>query len=174
MMSIKTVNALSHYSDWTVGHVHSGALGWVAMISIGAIYMLIPRGLGLKQMASVRMIDLHFWVHTIGVVLYAASMWVSGIGQGLMSRAVNDDGTLTYAWIEIVKFTYPYYLIRLAGGLLCLSGMLIMAVNVVRTIRMAKTAHEGDPVLPAHPDNAIGGSHAPAPQPAPAPAPASA
>jgi cytochrome c oxidase cbb3-type subunit 1 len=167
MMSIKTVNALSHYSDWTVGHVHSGALGWVAMISIGAIYMLIPRCLGLKEMASVKMIDTHFWVHTIGVVLYAASMWVSGIGQGLMSRAVNDDGTLTYAWIEIVKFTYPYYLIRLGGGLLCLSGMLIMAVNVVRTIRLAQ-AHAGEPVLPAHPDNALGGSLAPSPTPAPA------
>jgi cytochrome c oxidase cbb3-type subunit 1 len=107
-------------------------------------------------------------VHTIGVVLYAASMWVSGIGQGLMSRAVNDDGTLTYAWIEIVKFTYPYYLIRLGGGLLCFSGMLLMAVNVVRTIRMAKTTHEGDPVLPAHPDNALdGGTHTPSPTPAP-------
>lgn len=168
MMSIKTVNALSHYSDWTVGHVHSGALGWVAMISIGAIYMLIPRCLGLKEMASVKMIDTHFWVHTVGVVLYAASMWVSGIGQGLMSRAVNDDGTLTYAWIEIVKFTYPYYLIRLGGGLLCFGGMLVMAVNVARTIRMAKTAHEGDPVLPAHPDNALGGgTHTPSPTPAP-------
>jgi cytochrome c oxidase cbb3-type subunit 1 len=152
MMSIKSVNALSHYSDWTIGHVHSGALGWVAMISIGAIYMLIPRCVGLKEMASTRMMDLHFWVHTIGVVLYAASMWVSGIGQGLMSRAVNDDGTLTYAWIEIVKFTYPYYLIRLGGGLLCLTGMLIMAVNVVRTVRMAQ-AHAAEPVLPAHPDN---------------------
>jgi cytochrome c oxidase cbb3-type subunit 1 len=164
MMSIKTVNALSHYSDWTVGHVHSGALGWVAMISIGAIYMLIPRCLGLKEMASVRMIDTHFWVHTIGVVLYAASMWVSGIGQGLMSRAVNDDGTLTYAWIEIVKFTYPYYLIRLGGGLLCLSGMLIMAVNVVRTVLLAHE-HSRDPIPLPHPDNTRGapGHEAPAP-----------
>src|SRR5690349_17473893 len=110
MMSIKTVNALSHYTDWTVGHVHSGALGWVAMISIGAIYMLIPRCLGLAKMASTKWIDVHFWLHTIGVVLYAASMWVSGIGQGLMSRATNADGTLTYAYIEIVKFTYPYYI----------------------------------------------------------------
>jgi cytochrome c oxidase cbb3-type subunit 1 len=161
MMSIKTVNALSHYSDWTVGHVHSGALGWVAMISIGAIYMLIPRTLGLKEMASVKLIDLHFWVHTIGVVLYAASMWVSGIGQGLMSRATNVDGTLTYAWIEIVKFTYPYYLIRLGGGLLCLTGMVIMAVNVVRTIRMAR-AHAGDPVPAVASDNLRDGAgHAP-------------
>ncbi len=138
MMSIKTVNALSHYTDWTVGHVHSGALGWVAMISIGSIYMLIPRGLGLKEMASTKLIDVHFWLHTIGVVLYAASMWVSGIGQGLMSRATNADGTLTYAFVEIVKFTYPYYLVRLSGGLLCLVGMIIMAVNVVRTYQLAR------------------------------------
>ncbi|MEO8161311.1 MAG: cbb3-type cytochrome c oxidase subunit I, partial [Arenimonas sp.] len=165
MMSIKTVNALSHYSDWTIGHVHSGALGWVAMISIGAIYMLIPRMLGLKQMASMRMIDLHFWVHTIGVVLYAASMWVSGIGQGLMSRATNADGTLTYAWIEIVKFTYPYYLIRFGGGLLCLSGMLIMAVNVARTFRMAQ-AHAGVPVPAAPADNSRDGHGHAAPAPA--------
>jgi cytochrome c oxidase cbb3-type subunit 1 len=109
-------------------------------------------------MASTKMIDTHFWVHTIGVVLYAASMWVSGIGQGLMSRAVNDDGTLTYAWIEIVKFTYPYYLIRLGGGLLCFSGMLIMAVNTVRTIRVAKEGHAGDPIPEPHPDNALGGA----------------
>jgi len=168
MMSIKTVNALSHYSDWTVGHVHSGALGWVAMISIGAIYMLIPRTIGLKEMASTKMIDIHFWVHTIGVVLYAASMWVSGIGQGLMSRAVNDDGTLTYAWIEIVKFTYPYYLIRLTGGLLCFSGMLIMAVNTVRTIRMASAEHAGVPIPPPHPDNALGAAPAHEAPPAPA------
>ena len=152
MMSIKTVNALSHYTDWTIGHVHSGALGWVAMITIGSIYMLIPRGLGLKQMASTKLIDLHFWVHTIGVVLYAASMWVSGIGQGLMSRATNADGTLTYAYVEIVKFTYPYYLVRLSGGLLCLIGMLVMAYNVIRTFQMAN-GDVASPVLPPAADS---------------------
>jgi cytochrome c oxidase cbb3-type subunit 1 len=137
MMSIKTVNALSHYTDWTIGHVHSGALGWVAMITIGATYMVVPRMLGLAQMASTRLIDVHFWVHTVGVVLYAAALWVAGIGQGLMSRALNPDGTLTYAFVEIVKFNYPYYAIRLLGGLLCLTGMVLMAVNVVRTFRLA-------------------------------------
>ena len=150
MMSIKSVNALSHYSDWTIGHVHSGALGWVAMISIGAIYMLIPKCVGLKQMASVKLIDQHFWVHTIGVVLYAASMWVSGIGQGLMSRATNLDGTLTYAWIEIVKFTYPYYLVRLVGGLLVLYGMALMVVNVYRTLQSARGVVENPVLEPAH------------------------
>ncbi|HWS39877.1 MAG TPA: cytochrome-c oxidase, cbb3-type subunit I [Arenimonas sp.] len=147
MMSIKTVNALSHYTDWTIGHVHSGALGWVAMISIGACYMLIPRVVGLKEMFSTKLIDTHFWVHTIGVVLYTVSMWISGIGQGLMSRATNPDGTLQYAFVEIVKFTYPYYLVRLLGGLLVLVGMLLMLYNMIKTMQQAK----GDfnvPVLP--------------------------
>src|SRR5687768_15015164 len=137
MMSIKTVNALSHYTDWTIGHVHSGALGWVAMITIGATYMVIPRMLGLAAMASTRLVNTHFWVHTVGVVLYAASLWVAGIGQGLMSRATNLDGTLTYAFVEIVKFNYPYYVIRMLGGALCLVGMVLMAVNVARTFRLA-------------------------------------
>jgi cytochrome c oxidase cbb3-type subunit 1 len=147
MMSIKTVNALSHYTDWTIGHVHSGALGWVAMISIGAMYMLIPRVVGLKQMYSTKLIDTHFWIHTIGVVLYTVSMWISGIGQGLMSRATNADGTLQYAFVEIVKFTYPYYLVRLLGGLLVLTGMLIMLYNMIKTLQEAKGEHVS-PVLP--------------------------
>jgi cytochrome c oxidase cbb3-type subunit 1 len=147
MMSIKTVNALSHYTDWTIGHVHSGALGWVAMISIGACYMLIPRVVGLKAMYSTKLIDTHFWIHTIGVVLYTVSMWISGIGQGLMSRATNPDGTLQYAFVEIVKFTYPYYLVRLLGGLLVLVGMLLMLYNMIKTMQQAKGEFV-DPVLP--------------------------
>ncbi len=147
MMSIKTVNALSHYTDWTIGHVHSGALGWVAMISIGAIYMLIPKCLGLKDMASMKLVDVHFWIHTIGVVLYTVSMWIAGIGQGLMARASNADGTLTYAFVEIVKFNYPYYFIRFLGGVLVITGMLIMVVNMVRTFQQAKGLVES-PVLP--------------------------
>ena len=122
MMSIKTVNALSHYTDWTVGHVHSGALGWVAMISIGSLYYLLPRLFGRTEMYSVKAITLHFWITTIGIVLYIASMWIAGVMQGLMWRAVNEDGTLTYTFVESVKATYPYYVIRLAGGLLVLSA----------------------------------------------------
>jgi cytochrome c oxidase cbb3-type subunit 1 len=118
--------------------VHSGALGWVAMISIGAIYMVIPRCLGLKDMASMKLVDLHFWIHTIGVVLYAASMWVAGIGQGLMARASNPDGSLTYAFVEIVRFNYPYYMIRFLGGVLVVAGMVIMVVNMVRTFQQAR------------------------------------
>ena len=134
MMSIKTVNALSHYTDWTVAHVHSGALGWVAFISIGSIYYLIPRLFGQVQMYSVRLINTHFWIATIGVVLYISSMWIAGVMQGLMWRATNPDGTLTYAFVESVKATYPYYSIRVLGGVLFLTGMLIMGYNVWRTI----------------------------------------
>ncbi|HET9699507.1 MAG TPA: cytochrome-c oxidase, cbb3-type subunit I [Burkholderiales bacterium] len=148
MMSIKTVNALSHYTDWTVGHVHSGALGWVAMISIGSLYYLLPRMVGKTEMYSVRLITLHFWVATIGVVLYIASMWIAGVMQGLMWRAFNPDGTLTYSFAEAVKAMYPYYGIRLLGGLMFLSGMLIMAYNTWKTLAGAK-AEDRVPVVPA-------------------------
>jgi cytochrome c oxidase cbb3-type subunit I len=140
MMSIKTVNALSHYTDWTVGHVHSGALGWVGFISMGALYHLIPRLYGKTRMHSVPAIELHFWVATIGIVLYIAAMWIAGVMQGLMWRAVNPDGTLVYTFVESVKATYPYYVVRLLGGLLYLGGMLIMAWNVVMTVRGSTAA----------------------------------
>ncbi|MDR2215722.1 MAG: cytochrome-c oxidase, cbb3-type subunit I [Nevskiaceae bacterium] len=139
MMSIKTVNSLSHYTDWTIGHVHSGALGWVAMISIGSLYALWPRLLGLKQMYSTKWIDTHFWIHTVGVVLYIASMWIAGVMQGMMSRATDPNGTLVYPeFISTLIETKPYYLIRLAGGVLCLIGMGLMLVNVLKTLQQAK------------------------------------
>ncbi|MEY4207559.1 MAG: cytochrome-c oxidase, cbb3-type subunit [Pseudomonadota bacterium] len=134
MMSIKTVNSLSHYTDWTVGHVHSGALGWVGLVSMGSIYYLLPRLSGKKEMWSTRLIEWHFWVATIGIVLYIAAMWIAGVMQGLMWRAVNADGTLTYTFVESVKATFPYYVIRLAGGGLYLAGMLIMAYNTFKTV----------------------------------------
>ena len=133
-MSIKTVNALSHYTDWTIGHVHSGALGWVAMVSIGAIYYLIPRLFGRIEMHSVKLINVHFWASTIGVVLYISALWIAGVMQGLMWRAVNADGTLTYSFAEAVKATYPYHMVRLLGGVIFLAGMLLMAYNVWKTI----------------------------------------
>ena len=145
MMSIKTVNALSHYTDWTVGHVHSGALGWVAMISIGAIYYLLPRLFGKPEMHSKKLIEAHFWIATIGIVLYIASMWIAGVMQGLMWRATNLDGTLTYSFVESVKATYPFWTIRLLGGLLFLSGMLIMAYNMFLTMAGGKAVNA--PVL---------------------------
>jgi len=151
MMSIKTVNALSHYTDWTVGHVHSGALGWVGLISIGALYHLIPRMFGRQQMYSTKAIELHFWVATIGIVLYIAAMWIAGVMQGLMWRAVNPDGTLVYSFVESVKATYPFYVIRFGGGLLYLGGMFIMAWNVWKTIANGKAVAQPIPaVSPAH------------------------
>lgn len=135
MMAIKTVNALSHYTDWTIGHVHSGALGWVAMVSIGALYHLIPALLGRKEMWSVKMVNMHFWMATIGTVLYIASMWVNGIMQGLMWRAFNADGTLTYSFVESVEASYPGHYVRVLGGSIFLLGMLFMAYNTFRTFQ---------------------------------------
>jgi cytochrome c oxidase cbb3-type subunit 1 len=149
MMSIKTVNALSHYTDWTIGHVHSGALGWVAMISIGCMYALIPRLYGRKEMYSIRLIDVHFWTTTIGIVLYVASMWIAGVMQGLMWRATNPDGTLTYTFVESLAATYPYYAVRLLGGVLVLSGMFIMAYNVWKTVSSASSTKDVPVMAPA-------------------------
>jgi cytochrome c oxidase cbb3-type subunit I len=150
MMSIKTVNALSHYTDWTVGHVHSGALGWVGLISMGSLYHLIPRLWGQKQMASVPAIELHFWIATVGIVLYIAAMWIAGVMQGLMWRAVNPDGTLVYSFVESVKATYPYYVIRFFGGLLYLGGMLLMSWNVVMTVLKGRREPAYAPAALAH------------------------
>ena len=148
MMSIKTVNALSHYTDWTIGHVHSGALGWVAFVSIGAMYYLIPRLFG-RELYSQRMVETHFWISTVGIVLYITSMWVAGIMQGLMWRAVNDDGTLTYSFIESVEAMHPFYVIRLLGGVLFFAGMVVMAWNLWKTVRGARPADAPIPA-PAH------------------------
>ncbi|EDQ02297.1 cytochrome-c oxidase, cbb3-type subunit I [Shewanella benthica] len=143
MMAIKTVNALSHYTDWTIGHVHSGALGWVAMVSIGSLYHLIPVLFGHGRMYSIKLINVHFWLATIGTVLYIVSMWISGVMQGLMWRAVNADGTLTYSFVESVEASYPFYFVRFIGGCFFLTGMFIMAFNVIKTVR----AKESMPAL---------------------------
>ncbi len=140
MMSIRTVNALSHYTDWTIGHVHSGALGWVAMISIGAIYHLIPILFGKQRMYSTGLINTHFWMATIGTVLYIASMWVNGIAQGLMWRAVNEDGTLTYSFVEALEASHPGFVVRVIGGAIFFTGMVLMAWNVWQTIRASQPA----------------------------------
>ncbi len=137
MMSIKTVNALSHYTDWTIGHVHSGALGWVVFITQGCLYHLIPKLYG-RKMYSLKLIEVHFWIATIGVVFYISAMWVAGIMQGLMWRAVNVDGTLTYSFVESVQAMHPFYIIRFLGGALFLIGTLVMCYNVYRTVAGAK------------------------------------
>ncbi len=140
MMSIKTVNALSHDTDWTVGHVHSGALGWVGMVTMGSLYVLIPRLWGRQSMYSVQLISVHFWLATIGVVFYITSMWFSGITQGLMWRATNPDGTLTYSFVESVVASHYPYIGRAFGGLLYLSGMIVMAYNLYKTIKSPATS----------------------------------
>ena len=152
MMSIKTVNALSHYTDWTVGHVHSGALGWVGLVTMGSMYYLIPRLFGQKQMYSVKAIEVHFWTATIGIVIYIAAMWIAGVMQGLMWRAINTDGTLTYTFVESVKATFPFYVLRLLGGLLYLGGMIIMLWNVLKTATNGRsvTVTISAPVAVAH------------------------
>lgn len=149
MMAIKTVNSLSHYTDWTIGHVHSGALGWVAMISIGSLYYLIPRLFG-RELYSLKLVEVHFWAATIGIVLYISAMWVSGIMQGLMWRAFNADGTLTYSFVESVQAMHPYYVTRFLGGVLFLSGMLVMAYNVWKTVTNTRTMAVADQIpIPA-------------------------
>jgi cytochrome c oxidase cbb3-type subunit 1 len=150
MMSIKTVNALSHYTDWTIGHVHSGALGWVGLVSMGSLYYMIPKLFGQKQMHSVKAIELHFWMATIGIVIYIAAMWISGVMQGLMWRAINADGTLTYTFVESVKATFPFYVLRLLGGTLYLGGMLIMLWNVLKTATAGRPASVTIPAVAAH------------------------
>ncbi|MDX9995037.1 MAG: cytochrome-c oxidase, cbb3-type subunit I, partial [Rhodocyclaceae bacterium] len=149
MMSIKTVNALSHYTDWTVGHVHSGALGWVGMVSIGSMYYLIPRLFGRPEMHSTKLINVHFWLATLGTVLYIAALWISGVMQGLMWRATNADGTLTYAFVESVKASYPFWTIRVVGGLLFLTGMILMAYNMFKTIASGKAVDDAKVLAPA-------------------------
>jgi len=135
IMAIKAVNGLSHYTDWTIGHVHSGALGWVGMVSFGAIYFLAPRMWNRARLYSVRLVSTHFWLATIGIVLYTAAMWVSGIMQGLMWRSYDALGFLEYSFAETVAAMHPFYLIRVIGGLFFLSGALVMAYNVYRTAR---------------------------------------
>jgi cytochrome c oxidase cbb3-type subunit 1 len=140
MMSIRAVNSLSHYTDWTIGHVHSGALGWNGMITFACIYFLTPKLWGRKQMYSMSAINWHFWLATLGIVLYAASMWVTGIMEGLMWREVDDQGFLVNSFADTVSAKFPMYVVRGLGGVLFLSGALIMVWNMWMTIRGAKPA----------------------------------
>jgi cytochrome c oxidase cbb3-type subunit I len=135
MMSIKQVNGLSHYTNWTVGHVHSGALGWVAFISFGALYYLVPVLWKRPGLYSSRLAAYHFWIATIGIVLYITSMWVAGILQGLMWRAYDEFGFLQYSFVETVAAMHPFYIVRALGGVFFLIGGLIMAYNLWRTAR---------------------------------------
>ena len=151
LMSIKAVNGLSHYTDWTIGHVHSGALGWVAYVSFGALYCLTPWLWGRKGLYSLKLVNMHFWISTVGILLYICAMWVSGIMQGLMWRAYTDLGFLEYSFVETVAAMQPYFIIRAVGGLLFIVGSLVMIYNLWRTI-LGHTA--GEP-SPENIDNAI-------------------
>ncbi|WP_105984165.1 MULTISPECIES: cytochrome-c oxidase, cbb3-type subunit I [unclassified Brucella] len=135
MLSIKAVNSLSHYTDWTIGHVHAGALGWNGMISFAAVYYLAPKLWNRQRLYSIRMVNWHFWLATLGIVLYASSMWVAGIQQGLMWREYDNQGFLVYSFAETVLAMFPYYVIRTIGGVFYLTGGLLMAWNVYQTIR---------------------------------------
>ena len=137
LMSIKAVNSLRHYTDWTIGHVHSGALGWVGFVSFGAIYCLVPWLWKRERLYSLKLVNWHFWIATIGIVLYITAMWVSGIMQGLMWRAYTSLGFLEYSFIETVEAMHPFYVIRALGGLLFLIGALIMVYNLWMTVRDA-------------------------------------
>ncbi len=148
MMSLKDVNALSHYTDWTVGHVHSGALGWVAMISFGSLYHLIPK-LWDTKMYSEKLINIHFWLATIGTLLYITAMWISGIMQGLMWRAFDDFGNLQYSFAESVAAMHPFYAMRAIGGMFFLTGMLLMVFNTYMTIRQSNSQGSRLEVNPA-------------------------
>jgi cytochrome c oxidase cbb3-type subunit 1 len=149
MMSIKTVNALSHYTDWTVGHVHSGALGWVGLVTMGSLYYLIPQLFGQKQMYSMKAVEVHFYTATIGIVLYIAALWIAGVMQGLMWRSINADGTLTYTFVESVKASFPFYVLRLVGGLLYLGGMIIMLWNTIMTATRGQSVTTNIPAVAA-------------------------
>ena len=159
MLSIKAVNSLSHYTDWTIGHVHSGALGWNGMITFACVYYLVPRLWQKERLYSLRMINWHFWLATLGIVFYAASMWVAGITQGLMWREYGSDGYLVNSFVDTVAALHPMYILRAVGGLMYLAGAVIMAYNIWMTIAghlreeapMGDTAHDeaaDRPILP--------------------------
>jgi cytochrome c oxidase cbb3-type subunit 1 len=138
MMAVKTVNQLSHYTDWTIAHVHNGALGWVAMITIGSLYAMAPRALGKPAMHSHKAMEWHFWLHIFGVVLYVGSMWVAGVTEGLMWRATLPDGSLAYPFIDSLLAIQPAYWTRWFAGVVILSGMVLMAWNLWHTAADAR------------------------------------
>ena len=140
VMSIRAVNALSHYTDWTIGHVHSGALGWVAFISFGAIYYLVPVLWKREGLYSHKLAAWHYWIATLGIVFYISALWVAGIMQGLMWRAYDSYGFLQYSFAESVNAMHPYYVIRFLGGVLFLTGALIMVYNLIQTVLSPATA----------------------------------
>ncbi|QXX76508.1 cytochrome-c oxidase, cbb3-type subunit I [Methylovirgula sp. HY1] len=151
LLAIKSVNALGHYTDWVIGHVHSGALGWVAYVTFGALYCMVPWLWNRKGLYSLKLVNWHFWISTIGIVFYISAMWVAGIMEGLMWRAYTNLGFLEYSFVETVEAMHPLYIIRALGGALFLVGMLIMTYNLVMTMISPDAADvpEASPIAPA-------------------------
>ncbi|MFA5581201.1 MAG: cbb3-type cytochrome c oxidase subunit I, partial [Paracoccaceae bacterium] len=149
MMSIRAVNSLSHYTEWTIGHVHSGALGWNGMITFGALYFLVPRLWNRDRLYSLSLVNWHFWLATIGIILYAASMWVAGIMEGLMWREVDANGFLVNAFADTVVAKFPMFVVRGLGGVLYLVGGIIMAYNLWMTVRHAPAKAPAPAMAPA-------------------------
>jgi cytochrome c oxidase cbb3-type subunit 1 len=151
-MAIRPVNSLSHYTDWTIGHVHAGALGWVALITFGSIYALVPWLWKRERMYSLKLVEAHFWLALAGTLVYVFAMWNSGVIQGLMWRTYNESGTLAYSFVDSMIAMHPYYITRAIGGLLFLAGALIGCYNIWMTIRRPAPVAEsarGDTPLPA-------------------------
>ncbi|MDO9307055.1 MAG: cbb3-type cytochrome c oxidase subunit I, partial [Mesorhizobium sp.] len=153
-MAIRPVNALSHYTDWTVGHVHAGALGWVALITFGSFYTLVPTLWNREGMYSARLVEVHFWLAIAGTLIYVFAMWNSGIIQGLMWRTYTEDGALAYSFVDSLVAMYPYYIARAFGGLLFLIGAVVCCYNMwmtVRTVPLAKRLESDVPAAVALP-----------------------
>lgn len=150
MLSIRSVSALGHYTDWIVGHVHGGALGWVGFCVFATFYWLVPR-LYKTELYSTKLATVHFWIATIGIVLYMVSMWITGITQGLMWRAFSEDGSLTYSFIQTTKILFPYYLVRALGGAMYLSGLLMMVYNLIQTARSGQAYNAPVPTQTVQP-----------------------
>jgi cytochrome c oxidase cbb3-type subunit 1 len=146
MMAIKSVNVVSHFTDWTIGHVHSGALGWNALITFGTFYFLVPRLVG-KELHSVRLANIHFWLALAGTMLYVLAMWGAGVSQGLLWLSLDEFGELRYSFRDIMASMPPYYLLRFVAGLIFLSGAVLMAFNLFKTIAGAKTIQVRPPAV---------------------------
>ncbi len=146
MMAIKSVNVVSHFTDWTIGHVHSGALGWNALITFGTFYYLVPKLVG-KELYSIRLANVHFWLALAGTMLYVLAMWGAGISQGLLWLSLDEFGELRYSFRDIMASMPPYYLLRLVAGLIFLSGAVLMAFNLFKTISGAKTIQVRPPAV---------------------------
>ena len=149
MMSIRAVNSLSHYTDWTIGHVHSGALGWNGMITFGMLYYLFPKLWNRQRLYSLSAVSWHYWLATIGIVLYAASMWVTGIMEGLMWREVDDQGFLVNSFADTVAAKFPMYVVRALGGVMFLTGALIMCWNLWMTVKKGEVRKDAPIAAPA-------------------------